>query len=85
MLWIALHLPALSLESFAATLGTLRHALPLALLQGQRIAAVNRVAMQLGVKPGFKRATALGLAPQLRFGQADAARDAQALRAVARR
>jgi hypothetical protein len=32
MLWIALHLPALSLESFAATLGTLRHALPLALL-----------------------------------------------------
>jgi protein ImuB len=83
MLWIALHLPALSLESFAATLGTLRHALPLALLQGQRVAAVNRVAQQLGVKPGFKRATALALAPQLRFGQADAARDAQALRAVA--
>ncbi len=83
MLWIALHLPALSLESFAATLGTLQHALPLALLQGQRIAAVNRVALQLGVQPGFKRATALALAPQLRFGQADAARDAQALRAVA--
>jgi protein ImuB len=83
MLWIALHLPALPLESFAATLGTLRHALPLALLQGPRIAAVNRVALQLGVKPGCKRATALALAPQLRFGQADAARDAQALRAVA--
>jgi len=83
MLWIALHLPALSLESFAATLGALRHALPLALLQGQRIAAANRVAQQLGIKPGFKRATALALAPQLRFGQADAARDAQALRAVA--
>jgi protein ImuB len=82
MLWIALHLPALSLESFAATLGALRHALPLALLQGQRIAAVNRVALQLGVKPSFKRATALALAPQLRFGQADAAREAQALRAV---
>ena len=83
MLWIALHLPALSLESFAATLGTLQHALPLALLQAQRIAAANRVALQLGVKPGLKRATALALAPQLRFGQADAARDAQALRAVA--
>jgi protein ImuB len=83
MLWIALHLPALSLESFAATLGALRHALPLALLQGQRIAAANRVALQLGVKPGFKRATALALAPHLRFGQADAARDTQALRAVA--
>lgn len=83
MLWIALHLPALSLESFAATLGSLRHGLPLALLQGQRIAAVNRVALQLGVKPGLKRATALALAPQLRFGQADAAREVQALRAVA--
>jgi protein ImuB len=83
MQWIALHLPALSLEAFAATLGALRHALPLALLQGQRIVAANRVAWQLGVKPGLKRATALALAPHLRFGQADAARDAQALRAVA--
>jgi protein ImuB len=83
MLWIALHLPALSLESFAATLGALQHALPLALLQGQRIAAANRVSLQLGVKPGLKRSTALALAPQLRFGQADVARDAQALRAVA--
>jgi protein ImuB len=82
MLWIALHLPALSLESFAATLGAARHALPLALLEAHRIAAANRVALQLGVKPGLKRATALALAPQLRFGQADAARDAQALRAV---
>jgi protein ImuB len=83
MLWIALHLPALSLEAFAATLGTLQHALPLALLQGQRITAANRVALQLGVKPGLKRATALALAPQLRFGQADAVRETQALRAVA--
>jgi protein ImuB len=84
VLWIALHLPALSLESFAAALGAARHALPLALLDGgQRIAAVNRVALQLGVKPGLKRATALALVPQLCFGQADAARDAQALRAVA--
>ena len=82
MLWIALHLPALSLESFAATLGAARHALPLALLQAQRIQAVNRVARQLGVKPGLKRTTALALAPQLLFGQADAARDAQALQAV---
>lgn len=83
MLWIALHLPALSLESFAATLGTVQHALPLALLDAHHITAVNRVALQLGVKPGLKRATALALAPQLRFGQADARRDAQALHAVA--
>jgi protein ImuB len=83
MLWIALHLPALSLQSFAATLGAARHGLPLALLQGPRIAAVNGVARQLGVEPGCKRSTALALAPQLCLGQADAARDAQALRAVA--
>jgi protein ImuB len=83
MLWIALHPPALSLDTFAATLGAARQALPLALLQGHRVAAVNGVAAQQGVQPGHKRATALALAPQLCFGQADAARDAQALRAVA--
>jgi hypothetical protein len=37
MLWIALHLPALSLEAFAATLDAARQALPLALLDGHRI------------------------------------------------
>ena len=83
MLWIALHLPALSLESFAATLGTVQHALPLALLDQHHVRSVNRVALQLGIKPGLKRATALALAPHLVFGLADAARDAQALRAVA--
>jgi len=83
MLWIALHPPALSLQAFAATLGSAQHALPLALLDAHRIQAVNRVALQLGVKPGLKRATALALAPQLLFGQADATRDAQALHALA--
>jgi protein ImuB len=83
MLWIALHPPSLSLEAFAATLGAARHALPLALLQGHHVQAANRVAQQLGIQPGLKRATALALAPQLLFGQADAARDAQALRALA--
>jgi protein ImuB len=83
MLWIALHPPALSLQAFAATFGAARLALPLALLDGARIAAANAVAAQLGVAPGLKRATALALAPQLLLGQADAARDAQALRALA--
>jgi protein ImuB len=83
MRWIALHLPALSLEAFAATLGAARQALPLALIESHRVTAVNGVARQLGLAPGLKRATALALAPQLCIGQADAARDAQALRAVA--
>jgi protein ImuB len=87
VLWIALHLPLLSLESFAATL---HHALdgkagdmPLALLDVQGIASANAAAQALGVRPGLKRATALALAPQLLLGQADAARDAQCLLAVA--
>lgn len=82
MLWIAIHLPLLSLESFAATLGSSQQGLPLALLDGTRVTAFNRAAAELGIKPGLKRATALALAPGLLFGQADAARDAQAQFAV---
>ena len=69
MLWIALHLPTLSLESFAATLGSLRHALPLALLQGQRIAAVNRV---VPLKSMFMKEAAgqAGSLPRLMRGEA---------------
>ncbi len=83
MLWIALHLPLLSLESFATTLCGAAVAGPLALLDTQHIAHANPAAQALGVKPGVKRATALALAPQLTLGQADPQRDAQALAAVA--
>ncbi len=83
MLWIGLHLPLLPLEAFAATLGAAQQALPLALLDGTQITAVNRVAAGLGIKPGLKRSTALALAPKLQFGQADALRDTQARTAVA--
>jgi protein ImuB len=83
MLWIAIHLPLLSLESFAATLGSTQQGQPLALLDGARLSAINRAAADCGLKPGLKRATALALAPGLLFGQADAARDAQAQTAVA--
>ena len=83
MLWIALHLPALPLESFAATLDADSRHVPLGLLEGPRLAGVNAVAAALGVQPGMGRATALALAPQLVLGRAEAARDAQALQAVA--
>jgi protein ImuB len=82
MLWLALHLPALSLEALAATLPDDAAGAPLALLAQQRIGAVNAAAAACGVRPGLKRATALALAPSLRLGQADATRDAQALQAV---
>ncbi len=83
MLWIALHLPLLSLESFAATLCGAAEAAPLALLDAQHIAHANPAAQALGIKPGVKRATALALAPQLTLGQADPQRDVQALTTVA--
>ena len=82
MLWIALHLPALSLESWAATLGAARASRPLALLQEHAVWLADKAAAERGVKPGMKRATALALAPDLLWAQADPRRDAQALRAV---
>ena len=87
MIWVALHLPALPLESFSATLPEGACTGPLALFDAQRSAAVvtaaNAAAQAEGVKPGLRRATALALAPQLVHGTACAAREAQALAAVA--
>ena len=84
LLWIALHLPLLSLESFAALLPVNESAdRPIALLDAHEIRSANAAAQALGVKAGIKRATALALAPHLLMGQADAIRDAEALQAVA--
>ncbi|HWH84832.1 MAG TPA: DNA polymerase Y family protein [Burkholderiaceae bacterium] len=83
MLWLALHLPLLSLESFAATLQPAATGQPLALIDAHAIRAANGAARALGVRAGLKRATALALAPQLTLGAADPRRDAQALSAVA--
>ncbi len=83
MLWIALHLPLLSLESFAATLPSELRRMPLALVQAQRIIThANASALALGVKPGQRRNTALGLAPHLVTAAADPLRDARALQGV---
>jgi len=83
MLWVAVHLPLLSLESFAATLPAASADQPIALMDAHHIVSANASALQLGVKPGLKRATALALAPHLTLAQADARRDEEALRAVA--
>jgi protein ImuB len=88
MIWIGVHLPLLSLESFAATLpcdaepAQPHDGIPMALCDGHHIISANAVASDRGVKPGLRRVTALALVPQLVLGQADAARDAQALQAV---
>lgn len=89
MLWIALHLPLLSLESFGATLvheaGESVHSMPqpVALMDAHHIVSANAAALAMGVRPGLKRATALALAPDIVLGQADAARDANAILSVA--
>ena len=97
MLWIGVHLPALSLESFVATLAPERPADaqadddldevdlvgPVALLERHRIVDANAAARDGGVRIGQKRATALALAPRTRLGEADPARDEAALMAVA--
>ncbi|HEX4235556.1 MAG TPA: DNA polymerase Y family protein [Caldimonas sp.] len=86
MLWVALYLPLLSLESFAATLaGEDVHdaGRAIALVDEHCISAVNAAALAQGVKPGLKRATALALAPNIVLGQADPVRDAEAMLPVA--
>ncbi len=83
MLWLALHLPQLSLESWAATRDPTQAHLPLALLHNHQVQHADALALARGVRPGMQRATALALAPDLLLAAADARRDAQALRAVA--
>jgi protein ImuB len=83
MLWIAVHLPLLSLESFAATLPDARQAQPIVLLAEHRVAVLNAAGRQAGILPGHRRATAMALAPGLVIGEADALRDAASLQSVA--
>jgi protein ImuB len=84
MLWIGIHLPALSLESFIATLAPEPLAADRVVDDLDEIDAVGPVALvECGVRPGQKRATALALAPQARLGEADPGRDDAALTAVA--
>jgi protein ImuB len=83
MLWLALHLPLLSLEAFCATLPPPLRAAPVALLAEHQIHSVNTAAAEAGVRPGMKRATALALVGDLTIAQASPSRDAAALLAVA--
>ncbi len=83
MLWLAIHLPLLSLEAFSATLTPEARQCPAVLIADHRVCTVNAAAAARGIKPGAKRATALALAADLLVAEANAARDAAALHAVA--
>lgn len=82
MLWLALHLPALPLEAFCATLLAEQRTQPTVLLQEHRVHTVNDAAAQRGIKAGSKRATAMALAADLLVAQSCPQRNAAALRAV---
>lgn len=80
MLWIALHLPQLPLDTL------LRGAvLPdaCAVAQGQRVLACERKALLRGVRPGMSLAAARALAPQLRIRPRDPAAETEALLGIA--
>jgi protein ImuB len=83
MLWLALHPPQLSLEAFCAGLPPGGAAQPVALMAEHQVQQANAAAAACGVLPGQRRATALALAPALHIGQAEPARDHQALLALA--
>ena len=83
MLWIALHLPRLSFESWLGVLPPDQREQPAALMGAREVLLCNAAAWQLGVQPGLQRVTALALAPQLLLGRIDPARDRQALTSVA--
>jgi protein ImuB len=98
MLWVGVHLPALSLESFLETLAPERDrtpptlpvehdgdddpAGPVALVAQHRLVAVNAAAQACGLRVGQRRATALAIAPHVRLGEPDPRRDAAGLEAV---
>ena len=83
MLWLALHLPSLPLESCAASRDAAQAQRPLALLHQHQVLHADALATACGIRPGMRRATALALVPDLLLGHADVRRDARALRAVA--
>jgi protein ImuB len=88
MRWIALHLPTLPLEAFCATLPLAGReaeqdaARPVALISAHRVQQVNAAAAARGIRAGMQRGTAQALAADLVLAEADATREAAALRAV---
>ncbi len=85
MLWLALHLPALPLEAYCASLPPAApgaEARAVVLVDQHTVHSVNAAAAERGIRPGIKRATALALAADLLVADRDAAREAAAVQAV---
>ena len=75
MLWVALHLPQLSLQALPWSRAGLETLLPVAVVEQHRLLGANRAARALGVQVGQSVATALALLPQLVVQPRDEARE----------
>lgn len=80
MKWLAVHLPALSLQVYARGLQT---ALPLAVSEGERLIACNRSAREQGVRPGLAASAGRALVADLRILPRNVDRERAALERLA--
>jgi protein ImuB len=80
MKWLAVHLPALSLQVYARGLQT---ALPLAVSDGERLIACNRSAQRQGVRPGLAESAGRALLADLRILPRDVNAEQAALERLA--
>ncbi|WP_304993832.1 Y-family DNA polymerase [Burkholderia plantarii] len=85
LVWIGVHLPRLTLESFQPLSPgpASNDAGGLVVLEQDRVVALDRAARDLGVTLGMRRGGALSLAPDAQICMRDTAREDELLRGVA--
>ncbi|KWR90518.1 Y-family DNA polymerase [Cupriavidus sp. IDO] len=92
--WIAVHLPRLSLDALQPSWpesapsapvapGTLHHALPVAVMERERVVLANGPAMSLGVRYGMRRGGVQALSAEVAQLERDPAAEAALMTAVA--
>lgn len=85
MIWLGIYFPTLPLDVFlragarSPSPAPADHPLPLAVIDNQRVLHACPQALQHGIHPGLKRATALALQPELLLRERDTRREQDAL------
>jgi protein ImuB len=82
MLWLAFHLPHLSLQALPWSRPGFETALPVAVIEQRSVIAVNRAAHAQGVRMGMSQAGALALLPSLQPLARDLQREADFVRSL---
>lgn len=83
MLWFALHLHALPLEAWLATLGPWPTPRPSCVVEARRVLQADAAAREAGIEPGMSAATAASLVAGLQAFARDPAREAAQVRHLA--